>query len=90
MIISNPLVFINVVISSAIVLRLMLYRKPTGKHNRQAAWLAWCLIVAYGSVPFRFAFHCDLQTHWSTLTVNLILCVAIFRNRGNVARLFCS
>ena len=59
MVTNDPLVLTNVVACAAIVLRLMMFRKPGGRHNPWASWLAY-----------------------------LIICAAVFRARGNVARLF--
>lgn len=88
MVISDPMALTNVLASTAIVLRLMTFRKPGGRHNWWASWLAYLIILAYASVPFRFLFDNYLHAHWATVTINLIICAAVFRARGNVARLF--
>ena len=88
MVTSDPLVLTNVVTCTAIVLRLMTFRKPGGRHNWCASWLAYLIILAYASVPFRFMFDYYLYVHWASVTMNLIICAAVFRARGNVARLF--
>ncbi|EFH7974172.1 phage holin family protein [Escherichia coli] len=88
MVTSDPLVLTNVVTCTAIVLRLMTFRKPGGRHNWWASWLAYLIILAYASVPFRFMFDYYLYVHWASVTMNLIICAAVFRARGNVARLF--
>ena len=88
MVISDPLVLTNVMTCTAIVLRLMMFRKPGGKHNWWASWLAYLIILAYASVPFRFLFDFYFHAHWATVTINLIICAAVFRVRGNVAQLF--
>ena len=51
MVINDPLVLTNVVACAAIVLRLMMFRKPGGRHNPWASWLAYLIILAYASVP---------------------------------------
>ncbi|EOI3539373.1 phage holin family protein [Cronobacter sakazakii] len=88
MVISDPLVLTNVATCSAIVLRLMLFRKPGARHRWWASWLAYLIILAYASVPFRYAFDFYVHTHWASVIINLIICAAVFRARGNVARLF--
>ncbi|KGT87229.1 holin [Erwinia typographi] len=88
MVISDPLVLTNVITCSAIVLRLMSFRKPGGQHNPWASWLAYLIILAYASVPFRYFFDFYVHAHWASVTINLIICAAVFRARGNVARLF--
>lgn len=45
MVTSDPLVLTNVVTSTAIVLRLMMFRKPGGRHNWWASWLAYLIIL---------------------------------------------
>ncbi|MCZ7836051.1 phage holin family protein [Atlantibacter subterranea] len=88
MVTNDPLVVTNVVACAAIVLRLMMFRKPGGRHNPWASWLAYLIILAYASVPFRYLFDSYLHTHWATVAINLIICAAVFRARGNVARIF--
>lgn len=88
MVTTDPLVLTNVAASSMIVLRLMMFRKPGGKHNVWASWLAYVIILAYASVPFRFMFDFYFHVHWATVMLNLIICAAVFKARGNVARLF--
>ena len=88
MVISDPLVLTNVVTCTAIVLRLMMFRKPGSRHNWWASWMAYLIILAYASVPFRFMFDYYLHVHWASVTMNLIICAAVFKARGNVARLF--
>lgn len=56
MVTNDPLVVTNVVACAAIVLRLMMFRKPGGRHNPWASWLAYLIILAYASVPFRYLF----------------------------------
>ncbi|MDY0890175.1 MULTISPECIES: phage holin family protein [Kosakonia] len=41
MVTTDPLVLMNVAASSMIVLRLMMFRKPGGKHNVWASWRAF-------------------------------------------------
>ena len=53
---TDPLVLTNVAACTMIVIRLMMFRKPGGKHNVWASWLAYVIILAYASVPFRFMF----------------------------------
>lgn len=88
MVTSDPLVLTNVVTSTAIVLRLMMFRKPGGRHNWWASWLAYLIILAYASVPFRFMFDFYFHVHWATVLMNIIICAAVFAARGNVARIF--
>lgn len=56
MVTTDLLVLTNVAASSMIVLRLMMFRKPCGKHNVSPSWLAYVIILAYASVPFHVRF----------------------------------
>lgn len=88
MVITDPLVLTNVVTCAAIALRLMCFRKPGARHNWWASWLAYLIIIAYASVPFRYFFDYYTNTHWAAVIINLIICAAVFRARGNVAQIF--
>lgn len=88
MVLNDPLVISNVVLCSLVVIRLCFFRKNGAMHRRWAAWLAYLLIVAYGSVPIRFWFDNYHNTHWASFALNAIICVAIYRAGGNVAKLF--
>ena len=85
MVINDPLVITNVVTCSAIVLRIMFFRKPGAHHRWWASWLAYLLVIAYGTVPFRYFFDNYDHSSWSSLLINLIICAAVFRAKGNVA-----
>lgn len=43
MVTNDPLVVTNVMACAAIVLRLMMFRKPGGRHNPWASWLAYVI-----------------------------------------------
>ncbi|CCP02985.1 putative prophage membrane protein [Erwinia amylovora Ea644] len=88
MVISDLMVIVNVMLCTAIVLRLMFFCKPGGKHHWWASWLAYLIILAYASVPFRFLFDSYRHTHWAVVIINLILCAAVHRAKGNVALVF--
>jgi len=81
------MVIANVTICSAIALRLMFFRKPGAHHQWWASWLAYLLVLAYGSVPFRYFFENFNHTSWASITINLVFCAAVFRSRGNVAEI---
>lgn len=88
MVTSDPMVITNVVVCSAIVLRLMFFYKVGARHQRWASWLAYMIILAYASVPFRFLFDVYAHAHWAALVINLIFCAAVWRAKGNVALIF--
>lgn len=86
--ISDLMVMINVVPCIAIVVRLMFFCKPGARYQWWASWLAYLIILAYASVPFRFLLDGYTQTHWAVVIINMILCAAVYRAKGNVAVVF--
>lgn len=88
MVINDLLVLANVLLSSAIVVRLMLFRNPALRYQWWAAWLAYLMIVAYASVPFRYLFAHYTHTHWASVMINAIFCAAVYRANGNIAHIF--
>ncbi|WP_261877663.1 phage holin family protein [Pectobacterium carotovorum] len=77
---------VNVIICAVIVVLLMFYRKNGARHRPLISWLAYLLVLVYASVPFRYLFG-YYDANWLVVIVNLIICVAMLRARGNVARL---
>jgi len=45
-------------------------------------------LLDHPDVPFRFTFDFYFHNHWATIMLNLIIRAAVFKARGNVARLF--
>ncbi len=87
MVTSDPLVVTNVVTCSAIVLRLMFFRKPGSHYQWWASWLAYLIVIAYGTIPFRYFFDHYDHISWSSLLINMIICAAVFRSKGNMAEI---
>ncbi|MCU1787504.1 phage holin family protein [Pectobacterium polaris] len=77
---------VNVIICAVIVVLLMFYRKNGARHRPLISWLAYLLILVYASVPFRYLFG-YYDAGWLVVAVNLIICAAMLKARGNVARL---
>lgn len=84
---SDPLVVLNVLLCSAIVCRLACFKKTGYRHRAWIAWLAWLVICAYSWIPFRFIAQQYQETHWSVIAANLIICIALYRVKGNIAKL---
>ncbi|MCP1437273.1 hypothetical protein J3D56_000709 [Erwinia persicina] len=87
MVTNDPMVITNVITCSAIALRLMFFRKPGAHHQWWASWLAYLLVLAYGSVPFRYFFDDYSHSSWASILINLVFCAAVFRSKGNVAEI---
>ena len=87
MVINDPLVILNVVVCTLVVIRLSFFRKNGATHRRWASWLAYLLILIYGHVPLSWAFDHYGGTRFAIFILNLVICIAIFVVRGNVAKI---
>lgn len=67
--------------------RLMTYRRAGAAHNGGVAFIAWLLTVAAGAVFIRVVTGEYHHTDWTEVLINLLLCVAVCRARGNVGHL---
>lgn len=76
--------------SLAICIRLLTYRPaPRANHRPAIAWCAWLLIAATGGLALQIMLQ-GARAHvtvWQLLLL-LVLLVATYRSRGNVAHLF--
>lgn len=77
----------NAVICAVTAIRLMTFRRGNASHNRLMGWLAWLLTVSAGSVTIRVLTGDYNYTDWTEVLINLLLCVAVCRARGNVGQL---
>ncbi|MBT0725139.1 phage holin family protein [Rosenbergiella sp. S61] len=78
---------VNAILSLLIVLAISFYRRGDANHRPYISWLAWLVVVIYGNVPIRYLVGLYHHTHWAIVLVNLIVCVTVFRVRGNLARI---
>jgi uncharacterized membrane protein (DUF2068 family) len=86
-VINDPLVILNVIVCTLVVIRLCFFRKKGATHRRWASWLAYLLILIYGHVPLRFLFDHYDGTRLAIFLLNLVICIALFVVRGNVAKI---
>ncbi|KAA5937618.1 phage holin family protein [Pantoea sp. Bo_2] len=77
----------NAIICAITSMRLLTFRRGKAKHNRLMGWLAWLLAVATASVTIRVLTGEYFYTDWTEVLINLLLCMAIWRARGNVGHL---
>lgn len=68
--------------------RMLAYRRNGAKFSRSASLLAYLLIIASGTVAIRIAFGEYKVIDPAETLLNITLCVAVFRARGNVSQLF--
>ncbi|WP_223814474.1 MULTISPECIES: phage holin family protein [unclassified Pantoea] len=77
----------NAVICAITAMRLLTFRRGKSQHNRLMGWLAWLLTVSAASVTIRVLTGEYFYTDWTEVLINLLLCVAVCRARGNVGHL---
>ncbi|CZV21622.1 holin [Enterobacter cloacae] len=78
---------INAVACILISIRLMFFRKRSLRRRRLMEFLAYGLILAPAFTAFRI-WHGDyVQVDYGELVVNLVVCIAVWRARGNIARI---
>lgn len=77
----------NAIICAITSLRLLTFRRGKSPHNRFIAFVAWLLTVVYASVTIRVLTGEYFYTDWTEVLINLLLCVAVCRARGNVGHL---
>lgn len=78
---------LNAILSFSIVFILSFYRRGHAIYRPWVSRLAWVIVIIYGGVGIRYLVGLYHHTHWSIVLVNLIICIAVFRVRGNLARL---
>ncbi|MFZ1872510.1 MAG: phage holin family protein [Chania sp.] len=86
--VNDPLVILNVMLCTAIVIRMAFFQRQGKRHRVFVSWLALGIIILYASVPIRFFYQLYTETHWWMVACNLVICIAVFRAKGNVAKLF--
>ncbi|HAZ8272816.1 TPA: phage holin family protein [Citrobacter koseri] len=84
---NDPSAFFNALICGVIVVALMFYQRGGARHRPLISLMAYFTVLVYASVPFRYLFGLYQESHWMVVIVNLIICAAVLRSRGNVARL---
>ncbi|OKB66830.1 hypothetical protein BHU62_09305 [Serratia marcescens] len=84
---NDYLVMLDTISCFLIVLRLLTFSKSGKRHRPVAAWFAWLLIVACGSVVIRSLTGLHARGNWGETLINVALCLAVLSARGNVMRL---
>ncbi|EPC2361194.1 TPA: phage holin family protein [Citrobacter freundii] len=87
MVVSDSTAVINAAICSVIVVVLMFYQREGARHRPVISLLAYFVVLVYASVPLRYLFGLYHDSHWLVVIVNLLICAAVLRARGNVASL---
>jgi hypothetical protein len=80
------LINLNAAACAVIALRLLFFRK-TGQHRPGMAWLAYCLILSSAWTAFRIWHGEYVVVDYGELAMNLVVCAAVWRARGNIAKI---
>lgn len=76
----------NAIICMAIVFRLMFFSKTGRRHRPGYAWMAYFLILSAGFTAFRILLGHYSNVDPSELFLNLAICIAVWRAKGNLAK----
>ena len=79
---------VNAIICALIAIRLMFFRKNGKRHRPAVAWMAYMMTLAAGFTTFRTLYGKYLQVDPGELMLNVAICVAVWRSRGNLAKVF--
>lgn len=86
MIIDSLLPEAHAFICSATAVRLLFFQGK-GHPNKLMAAIAYLMIVAFAWTVFRIIYGQYVQVDISEIFIDLIVCVAVWRAKGNVAHL---
>lgn len=82
------LIYINFFACSLAALRLIAYRRNGAQYKFLSSFMAWMLIVVFGSIPLRILTDQYAQADPFEVAINVILCLQIIRSDGNINRIF--
>lgn len=78
----------NAIICAITAMRLLTFRRGKAQHNWLMGCVAYALTVANAAVTIRVITGEYFYTDWTEVLINLLLCAAVCRVRGNVGHLF--
>lgn len=79
---------VNAIICALIAIRLMFFSKSGKRHRPAVAWMAYMMILAAGFTAFRILYGKYLQVDPGELMLNIAICIAVWRSRGILAKVF--
>lgn len=79
------LCFIDAAICIAIAGRIIFFSKAGRKYKRHVSWVAAVIAIFYGNFPLLYLFDHYVLAGWPVVITNAILCLAVYRARGNIA-----
>ncbi|HAS1169854.1 TPA: phage holin family protein [Enterobacter cloacae] len=83
----DPSAFFNAFICLVIVVVLMFYQRHGARHRPFISFLAYVTVLIYAVVPLQFIFGLYRDSSWLVVVANLLICAAVMKVRGNLARL---
>ena len=83
----DPSAVFNAFICSVIVVVLMFYQRHGARHRPFISILAYITILVYAVIPWQFIFGLYRASSWLVVVANLLICAAVMKVRGNLARL---
>ncbi|WP_410015824.1 phage holin family protein [Sodalis sp. C49] len=84
----ETLLILNAIICGMIALRLMLFKRNGATHRPWGRWLAYILIVFYGSYPIRTLLGEYVPVDWMQVFINAVICGAVVKTGGNIVQIF--
>ena len=79
---------VTAIICALIAIRLLFFSKSGKRHRPAVAWMAYMMILAAGFTAFRILYGKYLQVDPGELMLNIAICIAVWRSRGNLAKVF--
>ncbi|HCD1474571.1 TPA: phage holin family protein [Enterobacter hormaechei subsp. hoffmannii] len=79
--------FFNAFICAVIVIVLMFYQRHGARHRPFISIMAYVTVLVYAVIPLQFIFGLYRDSSWLVVVANLLICAAVMRGRGNLARL---
>ena len=83
----DPSAVFNAFICSVIVVVLMFYQRHGARHRPFISFLAYVTVLVYAVVPLQFIFGLYRDSNWLVVLANVLICAAVLKVRGNLARL---
>lgn len=79
--------FFNALVCAIIVVVLMFYQRHGARHRPFISFLAYVTVLVYAVIPLQFIFGIYRDSSWLVVLANVLICAAVLKVRGNMARL---
>lgn len=85
---SDPMTLLTAMLCAAICVRLLAFRRKDARHRVGVSLMAWVLVAASGCQAIASLLGMYQVESPFMLVILLVICVLVFRARGNVASIF--